>query len=191
MTTPLFPAGELYSLEGGSRARYVLGERAPIECGNNADQSIFVFDSPRSYAALGFVETVELFQTGAPVAEQVLPLIAFMGRPMDTISVWIDSPSRIDVIGELPPLIRFDIRRGFATATELAASVTVAIPQWNDSGMIVQVSGVLATRWEVWAAALSTGGPTRPQQRVRMRVSALIDDFGCCTSTVKNGPWVV
>jgi hypothetical protein len=87
-----------------------------------------------------------------------------------------------------PPEIDFEVRQSMmsAVATD-QANGTVSPGTWNDVGLIVQVSGMLSSQWELWmkVAATEPAGT-----KIKVRISGLVDRMGRGNLTVQYGTLV-
>lgn len=137
---------------------------------------------------------VPLLDTGPGITPEtaVSDIIACEGRPLDTVSYWVQvvGRGRDSLLGENPPAIELQLRSGLGATTELQTTVTILPPAWNDAAMAFQFSGVTTTRFELWGGTLS-GGAGRPAREVRITWGVMVSYKGCCEKTTIPGPWVV
>jgi hypothetical protein len=75
-----------------------------------------------------------------------------------------------------PPEVFFEVRSAIVGASgTVYASGTISPTTWNDAGMIVQVSGILCSQWEIW---MRVSTDEDPGTKIRLRVAGCVDRIG-------------
>jgi hypothetical protein len=138
----------------------------------------------------GLAEGGSIGDITVPVHAEMSPIWALSGPLTDRIEIWLlDLDHKTPDAGALPNVL-FELRQGagFVTTTCVVGTILpslVSPPQ----GRILQVSGVLATQWELWARVAPGATPGIAPLTTRWR--CFLDRTGTppVASTDAVGDW--
>lgn len=108
----------------------------------------------------------------------------------DCVSWWLMNVSyEGDPVSPLPspPQIDFSFRGAFIGCSQTFSVVTTNLVSYKDTGLLVQVAGILCSQWEVWAN-IHTGQPAG--SKVKVRLGGIADRMGYRKKEVELGTLV-
>jgi hypothetical protein len=131
-------------------------------------------DSDKRWQPIACIAVAQCSPPGNPGADVVLV------DALDRVSFWL-----LDVVYDgtgsrpaLPPQITFEVRAAIAGAGGTAfVGGGIILSSWEDAGLIVQVSGILCSQWELWMRIpLPITEPAGT--KVRLRIGCIADRVG-------------
>jgi hypothetical protein len=88
----------------------------------------------------------------------------------------------------VPPGVEIEIRAGLDRSVSPIFLGNVLLPNVNTTGLVVQICGRLANRWEVWARAIANGAT--PARTFPFQVRVLGAQHGGCDLSYQIGSFV-
>lgn len=97
---------------------------------------------------------------------------------IDRISWWLLSVEYVnDSLGSnaAPPDFDYEVRAAFGRRAERVATGTSALLAYGNNGLLLQVSGLLCTEWEIWARINPFQLGVTVGTQIKIRLGAVVD----------------
>jgi len=123
-------------------------------------------------------------------ADESNSIVGVVSAPISTFAVYIQglwgTQGGIDLT--VPPGVQMEIRAGLDRAVSPIFLGNILLPNVNTMGLVVQVCGRLANRWEVWARSIDNGAT--PARTLPFQVRVLGAQHVGCSLTYQLGSFV-
>jgi hypothetical protein len=103
------------------------------------------------------------------------PFRAVMAPTMSRFTLSLVTATPDGIFANIPPGFQLEIRAGSEAISEPVFIGTFQTQSFAEHGLLVQITGIQATQWEIWARAVEGAGAS-PARLYRVSMVVLLDE---------------